>query len=261
MTTSEDLSPYLDPLGLGAWRFFPVVGSTNDIALAWAGEDAHDWALVVADAQTAGRGRGSRRWVTEPGCALALSLVLRPTPAEARFAPRFTAVAALGLIQALSELGLAAELKWPNDILLDGRKVAGVLVEADWESDQAKTVVIGMGVNVSPGSVPQVTALRYPATAVESVLGAPVDRWALLAATLAAIRDYRTILTSQAFREAWNAHLALRGAWVSFRVADKAPQRVKVLGVQIDGQLALEQTDGMVISTATGEILMAAEGG
>ena len=261
MTASEGLSPYLDPLGLGAWRYFPVVGSTNDLALAWAREDAPDWSLVVADAQTAGRGRGGRRWVTEPGCALALSLVLRPSPQEARFSPRFTAVAALGLIQALSKLGLVAQLKWPNDILLEGRKVAGVLVEADWLSDQVKTAVIGMGVNVSPGSIPPGTALRYPATTVESVLGAPVDRWALLAATLAAIRDYRNTLTSKAFLEAWNRHLALRGAWVRVRIADREATQMKVLGVQVDGQLALEQTDGTVISTATGEILMAADGG
>jgi BirA family transcriptional regulator, biotin operon repressor / biotin---[acetyl-CoA-carboxylase] ligase len=261
MTTVEDLSRYLDPLGLGAWCYFPVVDSTNDLALAWAGEDAPDWALVVADAQTAGRGRGERRWVTEPGCALALSLVLRPSPVEAQFAPRLTALAALGLIQALSEWGLAAQLKWPNDILLGGKKVAGVLVELEWASDQVKSAVIGMGVNVSPGAIPEGTALRYPATAVESELGATVDRWALLAATLAAIRDYRNILTSKAFVEAWNGQLALRGTWVRVRIADKEPQQMKVLGVEADGQLALEQADGQVISTATGEILMPGDRG
>ena len=260
MTHAQDLSPHLDPLGLGAWRYFPVVGSTNDIALAWAEEGTPDWSLVVADAQTAGRGRGERRWVTQQGCALAMSLILRPSPVEAEFSPRFTALAALGLIQALTAWGLDAQLKWPNDILLGGEKVAGVLVEADWQSDQVQSVVIGMGVNVSPGSVPPRAALRYPATSVEHVLGGPVDRWALLAATLDAIRDYRAILTTDAFLEDWNTHLALRGAWVKFRIADRGPQLVKLLEVQVDGQLAVEQPDGKVLSVSVGEILMDEDG-
>jgi len=257
---SDDLTPYLEAVGLGAWRYFPIVGSTNDIALEWADQGAVDWSLVVADAQTAGRGRGKRRWVTEPGCALALSLILRPSPKEADYAPRFTALAALGLIEALAEWGLDAELKWPNDILLAGKKVAGVLVEADWQADQVQSVVVGMGVNVASGSVPPSETLRYPATAVEMVLGSPVDRWALLAAAIAAMKRYRTILTTHAFYEAWNANLAQRGAWVCYRAADGKTRRMKVLGVQVDGQLALEQEDGSVITRASGEILMAEDG-
>ena len=258
--SSEDLNPYLNAVGLGAWCYLPEIGSTNDAALEWAGRGAPDWSLVVADAQTTGRGRGKRRWVTEPGCALAMSLVLRPSPIEADFAPRFTALAALSLIEALAEWGLHAELKWPNDILLAGKKVAGVLVEADWQADLVQSAVIGLGVNVSMGSIPPKETLRYPATAVEVVLGSPVDRWALLASALAAMKRYRNILTTPAFYEAWNRNLAQRGDWVSFRVADKKVHKMKVLGVQVDGQLVLEQADGTVISSATGEILMAEDG-
>jgi BirA family biotin operon repressor/biotin-[acetyl-CoA-carboxylase] ligase len=256
MTVPEDLSPYLDPLGLGAWRYLPVVGSTNDVAREWAAAGAPDWALVVADAQTAGRGRGERRWMTEPGCALAFSLVLRPTPTEVDYYPRFTALAALGLIRALSGLGLAAQLKWPNDVLLAGSKVAGVLVEADWQAAQGEAMVVGMGVDVSPGSVPPAHALRYPATAVEITLGAEVDRWALLAETLAAMREYRAILAQDALIEAWNAHLAMRGEWVRFQVHGESPQKLRVLGVHPDGQLLLAHTDGTLTQALSGEILM-----
>ena len=256
MVQTEDLSPYLDPLGLGAWRYLPVVGSTNDVAREWAAVGAPDWALVVADAQTTGRGRGERRWQTKPGGALALSLVLRPTPAEAKSFPRFTALAALGLIKALSGLGLAAQIKWPNDVLLAGRKVAGVLVEADWQSAQVEAVVVGLGVNVSPGSVPPADILRYPATAVEVALGAGVDRWVLLAETLVAMRDYRAILEQDALVEAWNAHLAMRGEWVRFQVHGEAPQKLRVLGVNPDGQLMLVHTDGTLTQALSGEILM-----
>jgi len=260
VTNTIDLSPYLDALGLGAWRFFPTIGSTNDFALTWASQGAPDWALVLADTQTSGRGRGNRQWVTEPGCGLAMSLILHPTPSEAAYAPRFTALAALSLIEALDAMGMKAELKWPNDILLAGKKVAGVLVEADWQADQVQTVVIGLGVNVSLGAVPPRETLRYPATAVEAVLGSPVDRWALLASTLGAIKRYREILTSKMFLEAWNAHLAQRGEWVCFQETNKKPQRVKVLSVQVDGQVTFEKPDGSVLTSATGEIIMAMDG-
>jgi BirA family biotin operon repressor/biotin-[acetyl-CoA-carboxylase] ligase len=256
MTSPDDLSPYLDPLELGVWRYLPVVGSTNDVAREWAGAGAPDWALVIADAQTAGRGRGERRWLTEPGGALAFSLVLRPMPHEVGCFPRFTALAALGLIKALSGLSLAAQIKWPNDVLLAGRKVAGVLVEADWQSARVEAVVIGMGVNVSPASVPPADSLRYPATAVEVALGKAIDRWALLAETLTAIRNYRAILALDALVEDWNAHLAMRGEWVRFRVHGESPQKLRVLGVQPDGGLMLERKDGALMQALSGEILM-----
>jgi BirA family transcriptional regulator, biotin operon repressor / biotin---[acetyl-CoA-carboxylase] ligase len=256
MTLPEDLSPYLDPLGLGAWRYLPVVGSTNDVAREWASAGAPDWALVVADAQTAGRGRGERRWLTEPGGALAFSLVLRPTPAESGCFPRFTALAALGLTRALAGLGLAAQLKWPNDVLLVGRKVAGVLVEADWQSARVEAAVVGMGVNVSPGSVPPADSLRYPATSVETVLGARIDRWALLAETLIAMGDYRAVLAGDGLVEAWNANLAMVGEWVRFQVHGESPQKLRVLGVNPDGQLMLERKDSSLTQALSGEILM-----
>jgi BirA family transcriptional regulator, biotin operon repressor / biotin---[acetyl-CoA-carboxylase] ligase len=202
-------------------------GSTNDLALEWAQAGAPDWALVVADAQTAGRGRGDRRWVTEPGGALAFSLVLRPTPAEAGCFPRFTALAALGLVNALSGLGLAAQIKWPNDVLLAGRKVAGVLVEADWQAARVEAAVIGLGVNVSPGSVPPVHTLRYPATAVELSW---VALWTAGRCWQTLVRRCgitAAILAQDALIDAWNAHLALRGEWVRFQVDDAAPQAVR----------------------------------
>lgn len=251
------LQLYLDPLPLSAWKYHPVAGSTNDLALDWAREDAPDSALVVADAQTAGRGRGDRRWVTTPGAALAFSLILRPTPPEVSCVPRFTALAALGLIDTLEKWGLQGEVKWPNDVLLGGKKVAGVLVEADWQGDFPTALVVGMGVNVTPEAVPLNGELRYPATSVEDAIGKGVDRWALLAETLSAMLAYREMLTTPEFMEAWNIHLALRGAWVPFRMPDGKTQWMKVLSVLPDGRLHLEQGDGARLKAAAGEIAMA----
>lgn len=251
------LKPYLDPLPLSRWQYHQAAGSTNDLALDWARDGAPDRALVVADAQTAGRGRGDRRWVTRPGMALAFSLILRPTAVEAGCVPRFTALAALGLIKALEEWGLQGQVKWPNDVLLRVKKVAGVLVEVDWQDDFPTALVVGMGVNVMSDSVPPEDELRYPATSVEDVRGKEVNRWALLAETLRAMLAYREILTTPKFMEAWNAHLALRGAWVPFRMPDRETERMKVLGVLPDGSLHLETGDGEQIKAVSGEIAMA----
>ncbi len=256
-TDGQTLKPYLDPLPLSAWQYHPVVKSTNDLALDWAREGGPDGALLVADAQTAGRGRSGRRWVTEPGAALAFSLIQRPTPAEAGCVPRFTALAALGLISALGKWGLVGEIKWPNDVLLEGRKAAGILVEADWQDDLPTALVVGMGVNVTPESVPLESELRYPATSVENELGKGVDRWVLLAETLKAVLTYREILTSPAFVAEWNTHLAMRGMWVPFRMPDRQIQRMKVLGVLPNGKLHLETGDGARVKAAAGEITMA----
>ena len=256
MTIVEDLKPYLDPLPLGGWKYHARVGSTNDLALAWAAEDAPDWALVVAEEQTAGRGRADRRWVTLPGAALAFSLVLRPSAQETANVPRFTALGALGLIQALKKLGYTAEIKWPNDILLEGRKAAGVLVEASWQAGTLEALVLGMGVNVGEDSVPWTEDLRYPATSVEEALGKPADRWALLADTLRAMMDTRKTLTEDAFLQMWHDNMAFIGEWVSFRFPGVEPQPMIVQGVTPAGELMLEGMNGERVDAVAGEIVM-----
>lgn len=251
------LSASLSPLGLPAWQYHPVVTSTNDLAQAWAEAGAADFSLIVADAQTVGRGRADRRWETRPNTSLAFSLILCPTEAEAACLPRFTALAALGVLDALRELGLQGAIKWPNDVLLGGKKVAGILVEAEWQADQLASLVIGMGVNVTPEAVPLAAALRYPATSVESASGAKVDRWVFLASILHAIKRYREGLTAPAFIHTWNAHLAFRGQTVAFRFSDGTVRSLTVSGVLPDGQLALKTTEGESLSVVAGEIELA----
>jgi len=257
-----DLSEYLAPLGLPDWRYLAETGSTNDLALTWAQEGAADGSLVLADLQTAGRGRADRRWVTTPGSALAMSLVLRPKGAELTCVPRFTALAALGLVDALAKKGLTAEVKWPNDVLLAGRKVAGVLVEVLWQEERPEALIVGMGVNVSRGALPPAEALRYPATTIEDELGEFVDRWEILAGILHSILTYRTILTTDAFMAAWNAKLAFKREQVAFRFANGQVKLARVLAIEPDGRLAL-QVEGQAepFLAAAGEIEMAGRGG
>lgn len=244
----------LNPVGLSDVRYYPVTTSTNDLALTWAGEGATDFSLIVADEQTAGRGRENRKWVTKPGAALAFSLILRPAKEELPFLSRFTALTALSLLDALDRSGVQGSLKWPNDVLLSGKKVAGILVEADWQGDQMAALVIGMGVNITPDAVPQDMALRYPATSVEAEVGQKIDRWAFLASILHALKRYRDLLTTADFIGLWNARLAFKGEEIRFRFTNGDIKSLTVIGVQSDGRLALETAQGERLEAVAGEI-------
>lgn len=253
---TEILADLLAPLNLGSWQYHPVAGSTNDLAMAWAQKGAPDWSLVIADEQTAGRGRYDRGWVTKPGSALAISLVLRPSTSETAYLPRFTALAALGLIRALAGLGLEGQIKWPNDILLAEKKVGGVLVEVDWQGELLRSLVVGMGVNVNDEALPDPEDLRYPAISAAQARGERVDRWALLADTLKAMIELRTVIQKSVFLEAWNHRLAFRDQWVQLTFPGTKTANVKILNITNKGQLEVETADGNALTVVAGEIGM-----
>jgi BirA family biotin operon repressor/biotin-[acetyl-CoA-carboxylase] ligase len=250
------LAKYLEPLQLGGWLYFPELGSTNDRALQWAQEGATDLSLVVADFQTQGRGRNGRQWVTKPGTSLAVSVIFRPTYLEEMHITRFTALAALGLIETLQKFGCQSEIKWPNDVLLGGKKVAGVLVEGDWEGDRLNALVVGMGVNITADAVQNLADLRYPATSVESILGASVNRWEILQGVVQSMQSLRKIIFKDEFLNQWNAHLAFRGQRVSFKVNSQPARVVKIIGVTGDGRLEVENIHGEKSAMIAGEIVM-----
>src|SRR6266516_4000607 len=109
----SELKKTLAKLPLGDVRYFDSIGSTNNEALAWATGGAKDLSLVIADEQTAGRGRLDRKWFTPKGTALAFSLILRPTAAEKPYLTRIVGLAALAIVDALQTRGLVAQIKWP----------------------------------------------------------------------------------------------------------------------------------------------------
>ena len=255
MMTKKELSNLLESLHLGGWQYHLVVDSTNDIALAWGRAGGPDWGLVVADQQLKGRGRNNRTWVTKSGVSLAFSLVLRPTLQEQGMLTWFTALGALSLIRSLSLLGLKAEIKWPNDVLLKGKKVAGVLAETEWEEDQLQTLVVGMGVNVKPQALPPADVLRYPAVSVEEVLGLSINRWELLASVIQMMMTLRKSLPYPEFLNIWNTNLAFRGQEVPIHFPDNVLREMRVLGVKADGQLELQNEMGEKVVLTAGEIV------
>jgi len=244
----------LRDIPLGGFRFYAVTGSTNDVALAWATEGARDLSLVVADEQTSGRGRGGRTWFTSPGSALAFSLVLRPQAKETAYIPLFTALGAMAVVDALERSGLAPIIKWPNDVLLDQRKVCGILTEVVWLSQSVDSLVLGIGINVSKDSQPTHERFAFPATSIESIAQRRPDRSALLREVLLALLEWRPRLGTQEFIRTWEQRLAFRGEKVTV-LTGAAPGRTGwISGLEQDGNMRLVGMDGNFFTVQAGEV-------
>jgi BirA family biotin operon repressor/biotin-[acetyl-CoA-carboxylase] ligase len=266
----QSLLTELQSLPLGAIRFLSQVSSTNDEAFRWITEGAPDLALVVADEQTAGRGRGSRRWFTPPGASLAFSLILYPQSAGLHILPRMTALGAVATREALEKkYTLHAQIKWPNDLILERRKVGGVLAEAHWDGDQLKGLILGVGINVAPESVMHSSALRFPAICLEELTGSKVNRLELLRAILEQLLKWQPRLASAEFLRAWEGSLAFRGEWIQLspgesfgkdglpQSLEKLPQPIEegqIIGLAPDGSLKLRTRSGEIITARVGEI-------
>ncbi len=253
---AESLPRYLAGLPIPALRYLPSAGSTNDLALQWCEAGAPDGALVIADTQTAGRGRASgRRWLTPPGAALAFSLILRPTAGESQCTGRFSPLAALALTQILDKVyHLDAQIKWPNDVLVARRKLCGILVESAWLGDKLQAVVIGVGINIASSAVPPVNETLYPATSIQDELGHPIERQELLAEVLYTLFAWRPRLNGEDFFQAWEQYLAYRGEWVRIEENEQPPLTGVVLGLDRQGNLRLRLANGEEHSVVVGDV-------
>ena len=175
----QKLVELLAGLPLGPLRYYSQCGSTNDEARRWLEGGGPDLALVIAETQTAGRGRLERRWYTPPESALAFSLVLRPGKTSPGLDPdlppegtmHLTALGALAVCQALEEqYRLDAQIKWPNDVLVGGCKLAGILAESHWQGSELTGTILGIGINVTRSAIPPGVELSFPAASIEACL-------------------------------------------------------------------------------------------
>jgi len=250
------LREYLLDLPLPGVRFLDETDSTNSVAMAWAEEGAEDYSLVVADTQSAGRGRSGHKWHTQPGAALAFSLILRPNANESDFIPLFSPLGALAVNSALlTEFSLNSEIKWPNDVLINRQKVAGILVELNWLGSQLSALVIGIGINIASSAIPTGMRMDFPATCIETSLGKPVDRFDVLRAVLREFLRWRPLLTTSVFLQAWEEHLAFKGEIVRIlSTTGEAPRSGKVVGVRQNGGLVLQTENGELFDVQVGEV-------
>jgi BirA family biotin operon repressor/biotin-[acetyl-CoA-carboxylase] ligase len=265
MMNQQTLESRLAGLPLGGLRYYESIGSTNDAAADWAGRGAVDYSLVIADEQTKGRGRAGRKWFTYPGTGLAFSLILRPSPKEVKelnsLSTRFTGLGALAVSQVLRcHYLLPAQIKWPNDVLVNRRKICGILAEAHWNGDRLSTVILGIGINIATNAIPLEGTLIFPATSLAQEAKHSVDRTALLYKVLAEIIRWRADLLDEKFLQAWETNLAYRDEWVRITVSNQQEHVPDLLytgwiqGLNPDGTLRLQTQSGDEIVLQQGEL-------
>lgn len=249
----HSLQKALSKLNIGDLQYFDSLGSTNDEALAWAAQGAPDLSMVVANEQTSGRGREGRRWYTPAGTALAVSLILRPRADELSHLSRIVGLAAISVAEALRRRSLTPQIKWPNDVLLDGKKVAGILVESTWNGEAVDNVVIGIGMNVADEAVPPVELLHFPATSLEEVLESRPRREVVLRDIVAALIEWRPRLGSNALIEAWEENLAFRGQEIQITGVGGRVFSGMLLGLESDGSLRMQE-NGNPVTVRFGDV-------
>lgn len=234
---------------------YTVIDSTNRRATEWARDDAPDGALVLAEEQTAGRGRLGRRWHAPAGSALLMSLVLRPNldPPQAQ---RATMICSLGAVEAARQVaGLSVQVKWPNDLVIDGRKVGGILTELGAEGKALTHVVVGMGINVNV-DVSHLPQVMVPATSLKAEAGGGVSRVALLCRLLEGIeRRYLAMQDGCSPHAEWRAHLSTLGTAVRVGTPDDLIEGIAV-DVDPDGALIVESTDGRQHRVLAGDVTL-----
>ncbi|MDO4633894.1 MAG: biotin--[acetyl-CoA-carboxylase] ligase [Eubacteriales bacterium] len=233
-----------------------TVDSTNDYAKKLAEDGAEHGTVVIADEQTKGKGRRGRTWVTPAGSNIAVSMVVRPSELKPEKASMMTLLAGMAVAKAVQEVtGLSAGIKWPNDTVLNGKKISGTLTEMSMELGSIHYLVIGTGINANETRFPE--ELQQTATSLKCELGRDVDRAGLICAYLQAFEDYY-----DRFMEYQDLRLLVEDYQHLLVNMDR---EVKVLepgneycgtarGINAAGCLLVEREDGSITEVYAGEV-------
>jgi BirA family biotin operon repressor/biotin-[acetyl-CoA-carboxylase] ligase len=228
---------------------YPSLSSTNDVAKREARKGAEEGTVVVAEEQTAGRGRLKRAWLSPRG-SVALSIILHPTPAQL---PLLIMVASLAVVHCIEKVGLATQIKWPNDVLINNKKVCGILIESDVRGSAVDYAVIGIGlnVNVNTADFPEIATT---ATSLSREMGRELSRRGVIGCLLEEVEKLYLALSEgdSVFRE-WRDRLVTLGKKVEVS-SGKTSYRGLAESVASDGSLLLRQPDGQLIKIVAGDV-------
>ncbi len=277
----EQLQHQLGTIQFGVGKrlvFLPTVNSTNTFAMNLARTGSEEGVVVLTDSQTAGKGRQGRHWVDKPGLHAISSTIMRPL-----FPPYLLVmIASLAVIDAIAETcEVAASIKWPNDILIGTRKVAGILIETSYDTTHQLVAVLGIGVNVNgqitqlsgkQPEIPETTqtklhTLTQAATTLEAECGHPVSRETFLVHLLRHIETGYLALQQEALtsevaasasfsrllRERWRRHLSTLGRTVEVR-QDQTILSGVAEDVNENGELLLRPHSGKRVSITWGDV-------
>jgi len=229
------------------FQHFTTIGSTMDVARELAGRGAEAGTVVVAESQNSGRGRLSREWFSPRG-GIYFTLILRPEIAPA-YAPRLNLMASVAVAKTLRTLlGLDARLKWPNDVLIEGRKVCGILAEMGAEMDAVKFINIGVGINAN------LAIARYGAKAasLKEFKGTQVSRKDIFGSLLEELLRQQTLLTTGALLEEWKNLSATLNREV--RIETMGGEIVgRAVDIDSNGALIIKGKDGSLKTAIAGD--------
>ncbi|MBI2836662.1 MAG: biotin--[acetyl-CoA-carboxylase] ligase [Chloroflexi bacterium] len=232
--------------------YYPSVASTMDIAREEALRRATEGTVVIAGEQTGGRGRLQRAWLTPKG-NIALSVVLYPSLSAVPSLIMLASLAVVGSIRNVT--GLDPRIKWPNDVLLNGRKTCGILVEGDVRSDTVNHAIIGIGVNVNlrPDDFPEIQAT---ATSLSHEAGRPVSPLAVVKSLLAEMdRLYLDLNRGASLYEEWRDRLVTLGQKVRVTARNLTFDGIAE-SVGKDGSLTVRRTDGSAVTVVAGDVTL-----
>jgi BirA family biotin operon repressor/biotin-[acetyl-CoA-carboxylase] ligase len=229
---------------------YPRLTSTNDIAKRQAKKGAREGTVIVAEEQTAGKGRLKRAWLSPRG-TIALSVILHPTPAQL---PYLIMVASLAVVHCIEKVSdLAAQIKWPNDVLVNNKKVCGILIESDVRGSAVDYAVIGIGLNVNLKTTdfPEISST---ATSLSNELGRELSRREIIRCLLVELEDLYLALPEgdSVFRE-WRDRLVTLGREVEL-ISGQTSYHGIAESVASDGSLFLRQPNGKLIKIVAGDV-------
>lgn len=235
--------------------FYPSVTSTMEIARKLAKEKAREGTVVITDEQTAGRGRLDRNWLS-PENNLAMSIILHPSLNRL---PQLIMIASVAVVRAIKNItGIKSQIKWPNDVMIDSKKVCGILIENEVKGNTVNFSIIGIGININlnPAAFPEISTI---ATSLSQELGREVTRPELAGAVLSELEKlYLQVQSGISVYQEWQKHMETIGKVITVQSGESIDQG-KAEAVTEDGNLILRHSDGSFSKIIAGDVTIAKE--
>ncbi|GAE25048.1 biotin-protein ligase [Halalkalibacter wakoensis JCM 9140] len=241
--------------------YFDETDSTQYTAHKLAQEGAKEGHVVIANEQTKGKGRLGRQWFSRKGTSVSMSLILRPELPPQK-TPQLTLLTAVSVVRGLKKAtGIDCDIKWPNDILINGKKLVGILTEMQADPDRVNSIIIGIGMNINQHHDDFTPEIRELATSVALVKGKNVDRAKIIAAVLNEFEQLYDLYIERGFdliRPLWEAHSVSVGTFIYARTMREVIYGF-AKGITEDGVLLLEDEKGKVHEIYSADIEIASQ--
>ncbi|MCG7343051.1 biotin--[acetyl-CoA-carboxylase] ligase [Sporosarcina sp. ACRSL] len=238
--------------------YYKSCDSTQNLAHDFAQAGALDGTLIISEEQTAGKGRLSRPWNSTAHKGIWMSLIIRPSLMPQQ-APQMTLVAAVAIVRAIENVsGIEATIKWPNDIMINGKKMTGILTELQSEPDRVKAIILGIGMNVNHEEEDFPKELRDIATSLKIACGKKIDRAKLIAEILGFLELYTKMYEKHGFgpiKLLWESYSNTAGKQIRAVMLNETIEGT-ALGISEDGLLELKLDDGTVRGIYSADIVI-----